>query len=143
MKCGSENCSRPAVARWSVTARPLTPVHGTFLLCLGHDEWYQDHDGEIRGAFRIGLLRDEQCLHTPSQREAVRLRPRPVGPPRRVGSLPPGSVTEGCGPRCQSHTGHCTACGREMSTLPSLSTRCFPCVDNGDSPHSWCPKSPQ
>lgn len=72
MKCGSHGCERLAVARWVATARPLTPVQGTFLLCLGHDEWYQDHDSQIRDAFRIGLLRDEVCQHTPGQREAAR-----------------------------------------------------------------------
>lgn len=71
MKCGSGDCARLAVARWAVEARPLTTVQGTFLLCLGHDEWYLDSVNEIRGAFRIGLLRDEVCLHTPGQREAA------------------------------------------------------------------------
>lgn len=72
MKCGSAKCDRPAVARWVIVAHPLTVVQGTALLCLGHDEWYQDHDGEILGgAFRIGLLADEACQHTPSQRESA------------------------------------------------------------------------
>ena len=73
MKCGSVGCDRPAVARWVIVAHPLTVLQGTALLCLGHDEWYQDHDAEIQGgAFRIGPLANEVCLHSPSQREAAR-----------------------------------------------------------------------
>ena len=74
MKCGSAGCSDLAVARWVIVSHPLTVLQGTALLCQGHDKWYQDHDDEIQGgAFRIGLLADEQCQHTPSQREVARM----------------------------------------------------------------------
>lgn len=80
MKCGSQGCSRLAVARWAIQAYPLTPVQGTFLLCQDHDEWYQDmaearNGTGPKGAFRIGLLADEQCLHSLSQRESARPGP--------------------------------------------------------------------
>lgn len=75
MKCGSNQCDRLAVARWAAVmadhrATP-TSVQVTFLLCAEHDEWYQSMERQYSG-FRIGLLADEACQHSPSQREAAR-----------------------------------------------------------------------
>lgn len=123
MKCGSDQCTGFAVARWAARMSDyratLTPVRVTFLLCGGHDEWYQEQ-GRGTGAVRIGLLVDEACLHSTSQREAARRDP-PAGL---------------CGPKCLTRRDRCTACG---GVEPDLSdARCRRCQEGDESRHASC-----